>query len=226
MIAISSLQWTKGCACIALLGVAGIAMAQPKPNEPAHGWIPTPAFTSPTKYQKFAPSPTLKVSLSASIPALNPGGYTVPSPFDFVAYAKASPYTEKWHVHLLKLGPDGKEVLVEKFEGLITGSTFSVVLDGNWFGKHGAGKYGARAYLSQIMPKGSDNGMATGVGFEILVPVVRWQDQKHAPQVVRPFGGAVSSPPASRNAQGSAATSGRLVAPSSQLAPVKRPAEQ
>ena len=209
-----------------VLALIGNATAQPKPNETAHGWIPTPAFTSPTKYQKFPPGPTLKVSLNAKIPTLNPGGYTVPGPFDFVAYAKASPYTEKWHIHLVKLGLDGKEILLEKFEGLITSDTFSLVLDDKWFSKHGAGKYGARAYLSQITSTGSDTGLATGVGFEILVPQVRWQDQKNIPQVVKPSGAAIIPPPGANAAQGSTAMPGRLVAPASQLPPVQRPPGQ
>jgi hypothetical protein len=208
-------QITLAVGACAMITVALSAAAQPKPNEPAHGWIPTPAFTSPSMHQKFTPASTLKVNLSAKIPTMNPGGYTVPGPFDFVTYAKASPHVEKWHIDLIKQGPGGSELLLQKFEGLVTSNTFSLVLDGHWFAKHGTGKYGARAYLTQTTEKRKDAGMATGVGFELQVPVVsrRPPEDKVGPAVTdKPL----ASPTGGTSTQ-------RPGAPSSQLPAVQRP---
>jgi hypothetical protein len=117
------------------------------------------------------------VNLKADIPNVQTG-YTVPGPFDFVAYAKASPFTEKWHINIFKEGPDGSiDALtgtpLAKFEGPITGYQFSLSLNADWFKKNGPGKYGATAYLSQTTSKGKDTGMLTGVGFEIVGPPVK-----------------------------------------------------
>lgn len=219
MMSIARIHRACGWLLVGILGHAGCVWAQPKPNEPAHGWIPTPAFTSPAKHQQFSQAPNLKITLSAHIPNPSTGGYTIPAAFDFVAYAKASPFTEKWHIHLVKQGPEGTEVPLEKFEGLVSSSTFSLVLDGNWIGKHGPGKYAARAFLSQSTPKGADAGLATGVGFEILAPkVVRMKDQKPAPAVL---GNPVATPPP--GARGTQAGDSRAAAPPSQLPPRQVP---
>ncbi len=151
-----------------LLTTAGHSAAQPKPDQPAHGWIPTPSFTAPAKYQKFTLTPSLTVDLKAYIPNVQTG-YAVPGPFDFVAYAKASPFTEKWNIEIVKEGDHiGSMVSLETFEGPITGYSFSLSLNADWFKKHGPGKYGAKAYLFQEGPQGKDWGLATGVGFEII----------------------------------------------------------
>ena len=173
-------RWLLGSA----LALAGWAMAQPKTNEPAHGWIPTPSFTSPSMQQKFALASTLSVSVKAEIASVKAGGYAGPGLFDFVAYAKASTYTEKWHIHVVKQGPGGSELLLQKFEGLITGPSFSVVLDGNWFAKHGPGKYGARGFVSQATSTGMDQGLTSAVGFE--VPVAQILAKQAHPKIDTP----------------------------------------
>ncbi len=160
-----------------LLCLAVHSAAAPKPDQPADGWIPTPSFTAPAPYQKFNLTPTLTVNLKAKIPNVQTG-YTIPGPFDFVAYAKASPFTEKWHIEIIKEGPSGDEITLQTFEGLITGYQFSLPLYANWFKKHGPGKYGAKACLSQTTSQGKVTGLATGRGFEISSPTVKMSDQK------------------------------------------------
>lgn len=163
------------------------AAAEPKPNEPiTQVWIPAPKFTTPTPYQKFTLAPTLAVNLNVNIPNVDTG-YTVPPPFDFVAYAKASPFTEKWLIEIIKQGPSGNAVSLQTFEGMITGYQFSLSLNADWFKKHGPGKYAATAYLSQTTSQGTVAGLATGQGFEILSPPVKMSDQKP--------GNAVAVPP-------------------------------
>jgi hypothetical protein len=165
----------------ALLGclvlVAGSAQAQPEPDEPAHGWIATPAFTAPAKYQKFTLTPGLVVQLQATIPKVSTG-YTVPPPFDFVAYAKASPFTEKWHIDLVREGPGGSKIALKSFAGLITSDHYSITLTADWFRQAGGpGTFAATSYLSQITPNGTETGLATGVGFTITAPPVSLADQ-------------------------------------------------
>lgn len=163
------------------------ATADPKANEPLTlGWIPTPSFTTPTPYQKFTLAASLAVNLNVKIPNVDTG-YTVPPPFDFVAYAKASPFTEKWHIEIVKQGPSGNEVSLQTFEGVITGYQFSLSLNADWFKKHGPGKYAARALLSQTTSQGKITGLATGRGFTIVSPSVKMSDQKP--------GNAVAVPP-------------------------------
>jgi hypothetical protein len=162
---------------LALLAATGVH-AQPKPNEPATGWIPTPHFTSPGSFQKFTLAPSLVVTLNADIPKtplLNPGSRSrTGQQFDFVAYAKASPFDEQWHVEIVKFGPGGGSVSLQTFEAPVTGKNFVHTLSADWFyAKGGKGKYAARAYLRQ----GSASGIMTGVSFEIVTPV-KMSDQK------------------------------------------------
>jgi hypothetical protein len=160
------------------------ATAQPKPNEPlAQGWIYSPTFKAPAPYQKFDLTPGLIVKLDVEIPVWKgPTG----GKFDFVAYSKASSFTEKWHIEIVKQGPDGKEVSLQSFEGLVTGYQFSLPLNADWFKKHGSGKYGAKAYLSQTTSQGKVTGLATGRGFEINTPTVKMSDQKPADAIAAP----------------------------------------
>lgn len=185
-------------AAVALLGPAGKASAAPKPDEPATGQIPTPAFTTPASYEKFTLTSSLTVNLKANIPNVQTG-YTVPGPWDFVAYAKASPFSEKWHIKVGKLDPKGDQVLgvnkavgVQEFEGEIADYSFSISLNADWFTKRGPGKYGAIAYLSQTTSKGISTGLATGVGFEI-VPQVKMSDQKPADAMAKPSAAALGA---------------------------------
>lgn len=179
-----------------LLGLAGHVAAQPKPDEPAGKWIAKPSFTAPAMYQKFTLTPSLTVNLKADIPNVQTG-YTVPGPWDFVAYAKASPFTEKWHINIFKEGPGGIDPLtgtpLAKFEGPITGYQFSLLLNADWFKKNGPGKYGATAYLSQTTSKGKVTGMPTGVGFEIVGPPVKLSDQKPGTVVAKPSEAALGA---------------------------------
>lgn len=174
------------CLLTAMALMVGLttAMAQPKPNEPlTQWWINSPTFKAPAPYQKFDLTPGLIVKLEVEIPVWQqPMG----GKFDFVAYAKASPFTEKWHIVIVKQGPGGKEVSLQSFEGLVTGYTFSLPLNADWFKKHGTGKYGARAYLSQTTPQGEITGLVTGRGFEINNPTVKMSDQKPADAIAVP----------------------------------------
>jgi hypothetical protein len=189
---------------LALLTATGVH-AQPKPNEPATGWIPTPHFTSPASFQKFTLGPSLLVTLQAGIPKVplvNPGSRSrTGQEFDFVAYAKASPFVEKWHVEIVKFGPGGGAVILQTFEVPVTGYQFVHTLSADWFNaKGGKGKYAARAYLSQ----GSASGMTTGVSFEIVTPV-KMSDQK--PGNVKAVPGILPPPDAARDKPRSSAPS-------------------
>ncbi|MBI3392390.1 MAG: hypothetical protein HY039_04310 [Nitrospirae bacterium] len=182
-----------------LLGPAGKAVAGPKPDEPATGQIPTPTFTAPAKYQKFTLTPSLTVNLKADIPNVQTG-YSVPGPWDFVVYAKASPFTEKWHLKVGKLDPNGDQMVgvtsavgVQEFEGEIADYSFSISLNADWFKKRGPGKYGAIAYLSQTTSKGTSTGLADGVGFTIAEPPVKMSDQKPGNVVAKPSPGAIAA---------------------------------
>ncbi|OGI40165.1 MAG: hypothetical protein A2140_06920 [Candidatus Muproteobacteria bacterium RBG_16_62_13] len=177
-----------------LLGPADKAATAPKPDEPLKpGAIYSPTFTAPTMYQKFDLTPGLSVKLQVQIP--------VWQGFDFVAYAIASPFTEKWHIDIFKEGPGGIDLLtgvpLEKFEGLIQGVTdyqFSHSLNADWFKKHGPGKYGAKAYLSQTNSVyGEAAGMLTGVGFEIVGPPVKTSAQKPGNVVAKPSAAALGA---------------------------------
>lgn len=170
------------------------ATAQPKPNEPLiQGWIYSPKFKAPTPYQKFDFKPDLTVKLDLEIPVWQgPTG----GKFDLVAYAKASPFTEKWHIEVVKQGPSGNEVALQKFEGLVTGYQFSLPLNADWFKKHGPGKYGAKAYLSQTTSQSKVTGMIAGRGFEIINPPLKMSDQKLGDNVVvEPHQAAPPKPP-------------------------------
>lgn len=157
---------------LVLASALGTGQAQPKPNEPASpGWIAKPNFTAPAPYQKFTNTATLVIDLQANIPNVQTG-YTIPGPFDFVAYAKTSPFTEKWHIQLVKQGPSGGEIALQSFEGMVNGYQFGISLNADWFkAKGGPGKYAARAYISQQTPQGKVTGLATGVGFELIEPL-------------------------------------------------------
>ncbi len=154
--------------------------------------IPRPIFTAPAPGQKYTLTPTLIITLQASIPNVKTTlgyvpqtGQSIPGkPFDFVAYAKTSHYTEKWHVRLYKQQPRGELLLMRNFEGVIDGYQFSVSLNADWFKAEGAGfgKYIANAYLTQSGGLGTANGLWSGVDFEIAAPL----SEKGPPPIVKP----------------------------------------
>lgn len=200
---------SRGVIGLALLAATGVH-AQPKPNEPALGWVPTPSFTSPASFQKFTLAPSLVVTLKTNIPKTPLGG-SGGLEFDFVAYAKASPFVEKWHIKIVKQGPGGGPVPLQTFEGPVTGYQFGITLNADWFNaKGGPGKYHASAYLKQESPSNA-SGLATGVGFEIVAPV-KMSDQKpgnvkEVPGILPPpAGGFVAPGPKPPGACGSVAT--------------------
>jgi len=129
---------------------------------------PAPVIEAPTKGAQFALEPGAALKLRIRLPN---------APFanaaNIVAFAAASPEVESWHIDVLRRGPGASEDEASAYAGPLTALQFGEKvgrrLTTEWFEQHGgAGPYRIRAYLSQQVASGLQQGPAASVDFDVV----------------------------------------------------------
>ncbi len=166
-------------------------------------------------YSSFVLKPTLQIPLKATASPQATGGLA-----NVVDYARASPFDENWRIQVVRLGSSGvfdRSVSeIGEFEGSLDRLNFDAQITLPWLQQHGAtaGKYIARAYLSQTVAGKIVEGPDSRMVFEL-------QETLQAQAALQPVGGstpASGSPvsgqmPKAEPARGSAPTDSRSTMP-------------
>ena len=135
-----------------------------------HDGLPTVTLKNAAGSSVFVLGPKLKIPLYATV-----ADYPVGGKVNLVAYAKASPYEEAWHIDISRVGtrePSGREGRIGGFSRPVTGFQYNAELDLAWLQAHNAtpGKYVARAYLSQTANGVTAIGPDSRLEFELRGP--------------------------------------------------------
>lgn len=170
----------------------------------SRGGLPPVDLNSAAGSTVFVMGPAMQISLYAKVSGQASGGKA-----NVVAYAKASPFEENWHIDILRPAtrePGGRESVIGSFTGPLSDLQFSAQVSHAWLQARNAepGKYVARAYLSQTANGVTMTGPDDRLQFELQAPLQANQSMQPA--------GASATPPSSAQvaqpAQGRAARQG------------------